>query len=124
MGCDFATEILGSEVVDHYILRDSTDIQVRILARTSVTGYTVAGVAVRTVAEAVAVHSIPAGMMANSFLAEVEDRSSNTLAGVVGVHNIHVGVDIVGVHILRTDLLTCPWICLSCCFCSSGMHRS
>ena len=62
MGCDFATEILGSEVVDRYILRDSTDIQVRILARTSVTGYTVAGEAVYTVAEAVAVYSILAGM--------------------------------------------------------------
>jgi len=84
MGCDFATEILRSGVVGHYILRDSTDIQVRILARTSATGYTVAGEAVRTVAEAVAIHSIPAGIMANSFLAEVEDRGSNTLAGTVG----------------------------------------
>jgi len=119
MGCDFAAEILGSGVADHYILRDSTNIQVRTLARTSATGYTVAGEAVRTVAEVVAVHSIPAGMMANSFLAEVEDRSSNTLAGTVGVRNIHVGVDM-----LRIDLLTCLWICLSCSFCPSGMHRS
>ena len=94
MGCDFVTKILGSGVVDHYILRDLTDIQVRILARTSATGYTVAGEAVYTVAEAVAVYSILAGMMANSFLAEVEDCSSNTLAGTVGVRNSDgIGLD-------------------------------